>query len=113
MSLNSQDWGNIHPSAYRHAAEPVRRVAATLRPRGAVRYRCPVTGSFVLVTEAATLARLTERNTRLRCVDCGEMHLFTLAQAIAAVAPAAIIAEPAKAKSVCVDCTGFSNPRSG
>jgi hypothetical protein len=39
-----------------------------------------VTGSFVLVTEAATRARLAERAFRLRCVDCGEMHLLTLTQ---------------------------------
>ncbi len=49
---------------------------ATLRPSGAVRYRCPVSGSFVLVTDPATLARLAERDTRLRCMDCGEMHLL-------------------------------------
>jgi len=81
MSLRSQNWTTIHPSVYRHAAEPVHHVAATLRPQGAVRYCCPVTGCFVLVTEAATLARLTERNARLRCVDCGEMHLLILTPA--------------------------------
>lgn len=96
MSLNSQNWGNIHPSAYRHSAEPVRRVSASLRPRGAICYRCPVTGSFVLVTEAATLARLAERNTRLRCVDCGEMHLLVLTLETPACDPTAIVAKPAK-----------------
>ena len=77
MSVPNQTWDTIHPSAYRHSAEPVRRVPATLRPSGAVRYRCPVTGSFVLVTDPATLARIAERDTRLRCMDCGEMHLLT------------------------------------
>lgn len=96
MSLNSKNWGNIHPSAYRHAAEPVCRVSAALRPRGAIRYRCPVTGSFVLVTDAATLARLAERDTRLRCVDCGEMHLLVLTQETPARGPAAIVAKPTK-----------------
>jgi len=97
MSLNNQTWRNIHPSAYRHAAEPARRVPASLRPRGAVRYRCPVTGSFVLVTEAATLARLAERDTRLRCLDCGEMHLLTLTPETPASAPARDAAKRAKA----------------
>jgi hypothetical protein len=94
MSLREQNWGTIHPSVFSHALEPVRRVPATLRPRGAIRYRCPVTGSYVLVTEAAMLARLAERTSRLRCVDCGEMHLLTL------TAPtcdsATIVGEPTK-----------------
>jgi hypothetical protein len=78
MSMPIQNWGSIHPSVYRHAFEPVRRVTATLRPRGAVRYSCPITHSFVLITEAGSIARLLERNTRLRCADCGEMHLLAL-----------------------------------
>jgi hypothetical protein len=93
MSLRTQNWGTIHPSAYRHAFEPVRSVAATLRPRGAIRYRCPVTGSFVLVTEAATLARLAERASRLHCADCGEMHLLTLTQETSPRDPGAIVAK--------------------
>jgi len=76
MSLPSQEWATIHPSVFRHSAEPVRRVPATLRPSGAVRYRCPVSGGFVLVTEPATIARIAEREIRLRCMDCGEMHLL-------------------------------------
>ena len=76
MSLDSQNWATIHNSVFRHAAEPVRRVQAARRPSGAIRYRCPVTGSFVLITEAATLAGLAERAVRLRCADCGEMHLL-------------------------------------
>jgi hypothetical protein len=50
MSLLSQAWGTLHPLAFRHAAEPVRRVQATLRPSGAIRYCCPDTGSFELIT---------------------------------------------------------------
>jgi hypothetical protein len=79
MSMPTQNWGTIHPSVFRHAFEPVRRVMATLRPRGAVRYSCPTTHCFVLITEAATIAELIERDARLRCADCGEMHLITLA----------------------------------
>ncbi|HEX5213193.1 MAG TPA: hypothetical protein VFW22_15825 [Pseudolabrys sp.] len=76
MSMSNQNWGGLYPSIFRHSAEPARRVPTTLRPSGAVRYRCPVSGSFVLVTEPAMLARIAERDTRLRCPDCGEMHLL-------------------------------------
>jgi len=76
MSTPSQIWETIHPSVYRHSAEPLTRVRAVLRPSGAVRYCCPVSGSYVLVTDPSTLARLAERDTRLRCMDCGELHLL-------------------------------------
>jgi hypothetical protein len=76
MTFANLDWSTIHPSVFRHSAEPARRVQAVLRPSGAVRYRCPVSGSFVLVTDPATLARVSERDIRLRCTDCGEMHLL-------------------------------------
>ena len=92
--MRSENWATIHPSAFRHAFEPVRRVPSTLRPHGAIRYRCPLTGSYVLVTEAATLAGLAERDARLRCVDCGEMHLLMLTQEVHAADPAAIVARP-------------------
>jgi len=76
MSLPSENWGTIHPSVYRQSNEPARRVPATSRPTGAVRYRCPITHSFVLVTDPSVLARIAERDTRMRCMDCGEMHLL-------------------------------------
>jgi hypothetical protein len=66
----------IHPSVYRHGAGFLRRVPAYQRPHGAVRYRCPVTGSFVLVTDDDALDRFVHRRVRLRCVGCGEMHLI-------------------------------------
>ena len=69
-------WSRLHPSALQHATAPLQSVAATPRPEGALRYRCPVTGSFVLVTEEATLAGLSGRRAWLRCADCGEMHLL-------------------------------------
>ena len=75
--MPGQNWGTIHPSVYRQSAEAVTRVRATLRPSGAVRYCCPVSGSYVLVADPSTLARLAERETRLRCMDCGELHLLT------------------------------------
>jgi hypothetical protein len=77
MTFSTQNWGTIHPSVYGRAFKPARKVAATLRPTGAVRYRCPLTGSFVLLTDAPTLARCARGDVRLRCVDCGDMHLLT------------------------------------
>lgn len=83
-------FNGIHPSVFRQGAGVLRWVAASLRPHGAVRYRCPVTGSFVLVTEADALARLASPRARLRCVDCGEIHL--LAQDAENDNPGAIVA---------------------
>lgn len=77
MSIAFRNWGYIHPSVFSHAASLTRWVPATLRPLGAVRYRCPVTGSFVLVTDDTTLATLDRPRARLRCPTCGEMHLLT------------------------------------
>jgi hypothetical protein len=74
-----ETWTTIHASAHSHARTLLRPAAAEPRAKGAVRYRCPVTGSFVLVTEEATLARLKGSPTRLRCADCGEQHLMTIA----------------------------------
>jgi len=70
-------WDTIHPSVYREAAIPVRRAIATTRAHGALRYQCPVTGSFVLVTDEATLESLERPLGRVRCVGCGEIHLLT------------------------------------
>ena len=67
----------IHPSVYRHGGGFLRWVAAKQRRYGAVRYRCPVTGSFVLVTDAAALKRLARPRARIRCAGCNEMHLLT------------------------------------
>ncbi len=70
-------WSTTHTSAYSQAASMVRRAAATMRAHGALRYQCPVTASFVLITDDATLAGLARPQSRVRCVDCGEMHLLT------------------------------------
>ena len=77
MSIPNHAWDAIQPPVYRQAAKPVRRVTATPRPHGVVRYQCPVTGSLVLITDEPTLARLARPQARLRCVDCGETHLLT------------------------------------
>jgi hypothetical protein len=77
MSFSTQGFGTIHASVVGQAAGPVRRAPATMRGHGALRYQCPVTNSFVLVTDDATLASLAKPQPRLRCADCGEIHLLT------------------------------------
>jgi hypothetical protein len=85
-------FGGIHPSALRQASGFMRWVEATLRPHGALRYRCPVTGSFVLVTDDDTLKALGTPRAQIRCVDCGEIHLLT--QDAGGEAPDAIVGNP-------------------
>ncbi len=79
MTIQNLSWSSIHASAYRQADAMLRRVQATPRALGALRYRCPVTGSFVLVTDEASLDRLARAPVRLRCVDCRELHLVDAA----------------------------------
>ena len=71
----------VHPSVYRQSAGLLRQVPAELRPGGAVRYRCPVTGSFILVTDPDALRRLERPLARLHCVGCREMHFFACTDA--------------------------------
>lgn len=78
-SLDSLDWSTSHPAIHRNTNDPSRAVVATTRPHGALRYQCPINGSLVLVTDDATLARLNRPNARLRCIDCGEIHVLTRA----------------------------------
>ena len=56
----------LHPSALRQSALP-HWVAATPRARGALRYRCPKTGSFVLLTDPTALAKMSAIAER-RCI---------------------------------------------
>jgi hypothetical protein len=92
----SQNWGTIHPSVFSEAAGPLQCTPATPRLHGALRYRCPVTGSFVLVSDETTLANLARPRGRVRCVDCGEMHLLTQDGEEAVVGdPAVIVTHPA------------------
>lgn len=84
-------WGTIHPSVFADAGRLLRWTGATRRPHGAVRYRCPVTGSLVLVTDSAALKRLARKRARLRCAGCGEMHML----ACEATGPAVIV-EPSR-----------------
>jgi uncharacterized protein (DUF952 family) len=79
MSLQDLDWDAIRAPARRRSGSTPHRVIATPRPRAALRYRCPRTGAFVLVTDEATLGKLCRPRAQLRCADCGEPHLLTVA----------------------------------
>jgi hypothetical protein len=78
MTIQTLNWSTIHASVVRNAGAMLRWTAATARPHGAVRYRCPITGSFVLVTDEASLDKLARPTARLRCADCGEVHMVTV-----------------------------------
>ncbi len=93
MTTAAHFWKRIHPSVFHEAAGPLLAAKATLRSRGAVRYRCPINGSLVLVTDDETLSRFDRAPVRLRCGDCGEMHLLTCA---ADSTPAIIVADAFK-----------------
>ena len=86
FGLCSRPWGRLHPSVFQHAATLSRWVPVKPRSSGALRYRCPVTGSFVLVTDDETLPALAQPRARLRCPTCNERHLLTHENAGAIVA---------------------------
>jgi hypothetical protein len=50
-------------------------VPASVRFSGAVRYRCPQSGSYVLVTDPDAMQQLFVRP--LRCAGCGGLHRLT------------------------------------
>lgn len=78
MTINFQDWaGAAKPSVYSNTLTPLRATEVTPRPSGALRYRCPINNSIVLVTDETTLAGLDRREGLLRCVGCGDTHLLT------------------------------------
>jgi ribosomal protein S27E len=49
-----------------------------------MRYCCPVTGSFVLLTAEASLCKFSRPTTRLRCAGCGELHFVAVSGGTAA-----------------------------
>ncbi len=49
--------------------------------------------AWVLVTDDEALSRFDGAHVRLRCSDCGEMHLLT---GVANGSPAVIVADPFK-----------------
>lgn len=70
--------GHFHPSVFHASAGPLMAAATETRASGAMRYRCPINASFVLVTEEPILASLkASPSLRRRCPACGEMHLLT------------------------------------
>ena len=77
MTFPSNGFGTIHASVFNQASSIVQRAPAAMRGHGALRYQCPTTNSFILVTADATLASLAKAQPRIRCADCGEMHLLT------------------------------------
>jgi hypothetical protein len=89
-----QSWGTIHPTVYGQAANMVRWAKATQRAEGALRYQCPVTGSLVLITDEPALAGIASPRGRLRCMDCGEVHLLT--QDAATVDGPGIVGQPTR-----------------
>lgn len=88
MAIQDNAWDAIHASAYVHARSMLRPATVTPRPHGALRFRCPITESFVTVTDDKALASLARPRARLRCPSCGEMHLLTQGEDRAAIAGA-------------------------
>jgi len=82
--------GTVHPSALRQGLLP-RWVPAVATPRGALRYRCPLSGSFVLLTHAEALDALSGATATHRCPACGDVHVLerTAEAGVAAVKPLA------------------------
>ena len=78
MSIEDLAWDALHPSAVIHARSKLRPVRAVARPHGALRFQCPESTSFVVVTDDRTLATLGRPRARLRCPSCGETHLLLL-----------------------------------
>lgn len=83
--MASLPFGTVHPSALRQGLLP-HWVPAVSTPRGALRYRCPLSGSFVLLTDADALDALSGDNATHRCPACGDVHVFEHADDLGGVA---------------------------
>jgi hypothetical protein len=57
---------------FTHVINGLSFVAASTRGSGAVRYQCPESGSYVLLTDATELKHLSRR--AVRCAGCGGEH---------------------------------------
>jgi hypothetical protein len=66
----------IHSSVVRQPALPA-SVTGVRRAHGALRYRCPSTGSYVLLTDPVALAGLSAPQSPVRCPGCGDTHLLS------------------------------------
>jgi hypothetical protein len=73
--MTSPAFGTLHPSALRQGLLP-HWVPAIATARGALRYRCPVSGSFVLLTDADALEALSADSATHRCSACGDVHVL-------------------------------------
>lgn len=73
--MASLTFATVHPSALRQDLLP-RWVPAVTTPRGALRYRCPVSRSFVLLTDADALDALAADTATHRCPACGDVHVL-------------------------------------
>jgi hypothetical protein len=73
--MASLPFGTVHPSALRQSLPPY-SVPAVATARGALRYRCPVAGSFVLLTDAEALDALSGDTATHRCSACGDVHVL-------------------------------------
>ena len=70
----SMPFSTIHPSALRPTLP--RLAVASVRSGGALRYRCPETGSYILVTHAATVEQLSRPQASVQCPGCGDTHVL-------------------------------------
>ena len=70
------EWTRIHSSVFRQMNTASRWASATAVAAGALRFRCPQVGSYVLLTDEKTVARLSKGVARIRCAACGEIHLL-------------------------------------
>jgi hypothetical protein len=61
------------------ASRTVPFVRASVRGPGAVRYRCPESGSYVLLTDGEALRRMSTRP--VFCAGCGGEHRLIRAEA--------------------------------
>ena len=77
--MASLPFGTVHPSALRQGLL-LQCVPAVATSRGALRYRCPISRSFVLLTDADALEALSGETATHRCSACGDVHVLDRAE---------------------------------
>ncbi|MGB7257050.1 MAG: hypothetical protein WBD48_03125 [Pseudolabrys sp.] len=93
------EWTRIHSSVFRQMNTASRWASATAVATGALRFRCPQVGSYVLLTDEKTVARLTNGVARIRCAACGEIHLLTCGDSRALPAYDGLSGPPSKSET--------------
>ena len=80
MTIFSASPNLFHRSVFHRVAGPLDQAIAAPRHAGAIRYKCPDAGSFVLLTDPDSLAGFNSGDDTLRhrCGACGEMHLLRI-----------------------------------